>query len=146
MSTMLRLLSVFCLATVTLLFAQVSGPTGIVTGQVINENTGDVLGSAFVRAEGANVSTTADADGNFRLVLPEGPQTVVVSYSGLDDQKVGIYVTPGQETKRDVALTSTLYRMDKFVVKTIREGQAAAIHEERSGANVKNVAAIDAFG
>jgi hypothetical protein len=32
------------------------------------------------------------------------------------------------------------------VVKTIREGQAAAIHEERSAANVKNVAAIDAFG
>jgi iron complex outermembrane recepter protein len=146
MSTMLRLLSLFCLATVTSLFAQVSARTGIVTGQVLNENTGDVLGSAFVRAEGANVSTTADADGNFRLVLPEGAQTLVVSYSGLDDQKVDIYVTPGQETKRDVALTSALYRMDKFVVKTIREGQAAAIHEERSAVNVKNVAAIDAFG
>lgn len=146
MPTMLRLLSFFFIATVTSLFAQVSGRTGIVTGQIINENTGDVLGSAFVRAEGGNVSTTADADGRFRLVLPEGAQTLVVSYSGLDDQKASVFVTPGQETKRDVALTSALYRMDKFVVKTIREGQAAAIHEERSAANVKNVAAIDAFG
>ena len=55
-------------------------------------------------------------------------------------------MTPGQESRRDIALTSTLYQMDKFVVKNIREGQAAAIHEERSAANVKNVAAIDAFG
>jgi TonB-dependent receptor len=137
---------VLAFATVSTLCAQTSDRTGIVTGQVVNQNTGDVLGSAFVRADGLDVSTTADASGHYRLVLPAGPQTLVASYSGLDDQSVTVFVTPGQESRRDVALTSTLYQMDKFVVKTIREGQAAAIHEERSAANVKNVAAIDAFG
>jgi len=143
---MLRTFAAFLIAAVPALSAQTSTRTGTVTGQVINQTTGDILTSAFVRAEGTNTSTTADTNGTYRLVLPEGPQTLVVSYSGLDDQKVTVVVAAGQEAKRDVALTSALYKMDKFVVKTIREGQAAAIHEERSAANVKNVAAIDAFG
>ena len=142
---MLRLIAVLLLASVSALCAQTTR-TGIVTGQVVNQNTGDILISAFVRAEGTNATATADTNGNYRLVLPEGAQTIAVSYSGLDEQKISVLVTAGQETKRDVALTSNLYKMEKFVVKTIREGQAAAIHEERSAANVKNVAAIDAFG
>ncbi|MFM9081167.1 MAG: carboxypeptidase-like regulatory domain-containing protein [Opitutaceae bacterium] len=123
-----------------------SARTGIVTGQVINQNTGDVLTSAFVGVAGASVTETTDNNGMFRLVLPEGPQTIVVTYSGLDEQRFGVEVTAGDTVRRDVAKTSTLYKMDKFVVKTIREGQAAAINEERSAANVNTVAAIDAFG
>jgi iron complex outermembrane receptor protein len=140
-----RLLSLLLLL-VTALHAQPSGRTGTVTGQVINQNTGDILIKAYVRAETGSATTEADANGNYRIVLPEGTQTLIISYSGLDDQRVTVQVAAGQETRRDVSLTSTLYKMDKFVVKTIREGQAAAIQEERAAANVKNVAAIDAFG
>ena len=128
------------------LAAQTSARTGVVTGQVINQNTGDVLTSAFVAGAGSSVAEATNNNGMYRLVLPEGPQTIVVSYSGLDEQRFGIEVKAGQEVRRDVAMTSALYKMDKFVVKSIREGQAAAINEERSAANVKTVAAIDAFG
>jgi len=126
--------------------AQTSARTGVVTGQVINQNTGDVLTSAFVGGAASSLVGATDNNGMYRLVLPEGPQTIVVSYSGLDEQRFGIEVKAGQEVRRDVAMTSALYKMDKFVVKSIREGQAAAINEERSAANVKTVAAIDAFG
>lgn len=128
------------------LAAQTSAPTGVVTGQVINQNTGYVLTSAFVGTAGSLMMEATDNNGIYRLVLPEGPQTIVVSYSGLDEQRFGVELKAGQEVRRDVALTSALYKMDKFVVKSIREGQAAAINEERSAANVKTVAAIDAFG
>ena len=133
------------LALAATLHAQ-SARTGVVTGQVINQNTGDVLSSAFVGAAGSSVTVTTDNNGAYRIVLPEGPQTLVITYSGLDEQRIGVSVNAGEEVRRDVAMTSTLYKMDKFVVKTIREGQAAAINEERSAANVKTVAAIDAFG
>ena len=128
------------------LAAQTSARTGVVTGQVINQNTGYVLTSAFVGTAGSLMMEATDNNGMYRLVLPEGPQTIVVSYSGLDEQRFGVELKAGQEVRRDVALTSALYKMDKFVVKSIREGQAAAINEERSAANVKTVAAIDAFG
>ena len=128
------------------LAAQTSARTGVVTGQVINQNTGYVLTSAFVGTAGSLMMGATDNNGMYRLVLPEGPQTIVVSYSGLDEQRLSVELKAGQEVRRDVALTSALYKMDKFVVKSIREGQAAAINEERSAANVKTVAAIDAFG
>ncbi len=134
------------LAVSTPLAAQTTSRTGTVIGQIINQNTGDVLRNADVSAAGTNTTAAADGNGNFRLVLPAGTHTLTVTYSGLDEQRVVVTVTGGQELRRDVALTSTLYKMEKFVVKTIREGQAAAIREERSAANVKNVAAIDAFG
>ena len=98
-----------------------SARTGVVTGQVINQNTGDVLTSAFVGVAGSSISVTTDNNGMFRLVLPEGPQTIAVTYSGLDEQRFGVEVKAGDTVRRDVAMTSTLYKMDKFVVKTIRE-------------------------
>ena len=120
------------------LAAQTSARTGVVTGQVINQNTGDVLTSAFVGAAGASLMEATDNNGMYRLVLPEGPQTIVVSYSGLDEQRFGIEVRAGQEVRRDVALTSALYKMDKFVGKPIRPGPAAAENEEAYGAKGKN--------
>ena len=107
------------------LAAQTSARTGVVTGQVINQNTGYVLTSAFVGTAGSLMMEATDSNGMYRLVLPEGPQTIVVSYSGLDEQRLGVELKAGQEVRRDVALTSALYKMDKFVVKSIREGQAA---------------------
>ena len=123
-----------------------SARTGVLTGQVINQNTGDVLSSAFVGLAGSTVTETTDNNGMYRLVLPEGPQTIVVSYSGLDEQRFGVEVKAGGEVRRDVAMTSTLYKMDKFVVKTIREGQAAAINEQKVSPNIKNVVVLDEIG
>lgn len=118
----------------------------VVTGRVTNEATGDVLTNVSLAVEGANVTTTTDLNGVFRLVLPPGSSQLVVSYPGLDPQRITVSATAGQTVTRDVALNSSLYKMDRFVVKGLREGQAAAIQEERLAPNVRTVAAIDAFG
>ncbi len=120
--------------------------SGVITGRITNQATGDVLTSVVVGIEGTDVRTTTDRDGSYRLVVPAGARTLVVSYPGLDDQRVVVDVAAGQNATRDIALNSALYKLEKFVVKGLREGQAAAIQEERNAANVRTVAAIDAFG
>ncbi len=121
---------------------------GVVIGRVTNEATGDVLPNVVLAVEGGGpgASTTTDVNGTFRLALPAGEQRLVVSYPGLDTQRVSVVISPGQSITRDIGLNSSLYKMDSFVVKGLREGQAAAIQEERQAANVRTVAAIDAFG
>lgn len=120
--------------------------TGVVTGRVTNEATGDVLNNVSVIVDGTSTRVATDLDGTYRLSLPAGTQQILVSYPGLDAQRVAVNVVAGQTTTRDIALTSSLYKLESVVVKGLREGQAAAIQEERLAANVRTVAAIDAFG
>jgi iron complex outermembrane receptor protein len=120
--------------------------SGVVTGRVTNEATGDVLSNVVVTVEGTNARVTTDLNGTFRVALPSGVSQLVVSYPGLDEQRIDLTVAAGQTVVRDVALNSAAYKMERYVVKGLREGQAAAIQEEREAANVRTVAAIDAFG
>lgn len=126
--------------------AAFAAEAGVVTGRITNEATGDVLANVAVAVEGGALRDSTDVNGGFRLTLPAGQHTLVVSYPGLDAQRVTVTVPAGQTVKRDVALNSSLYKLERFVVKGLREGQAAAIMEERQAANVRTVAAIDAFG
>jgi TonB-dependent receptor len=123
-----------------------SAPPGFVTGRVTNDATGDMLSSAVVAVAGTDNRTTTDLDGFFRLAVPPGRARLAVSYPGLDTQEFSVSVSSGQTVVRDVGLNSEFYLMEKFVVKSLREGQAAAIQEERESANVRTVAAIDAYG
>lgn len=120
--------------------------TAVITGRVTNLATGDVLTSVVVGLEGSELRATTDVNGTYRLVVPAGTPRLVVAYPGLDEQRFTLAAAPGQTVTRDVALTSAIYQAEKFVVKGLREGQAAAIQEERQSANLRTVAAIDAFG
>lgn len=120
--------------------------SGVITGRITNQATGDVLPNAVVSVEGTELRALADLDGRYQLGTPAGPRTLVVSYPGLDAQRIAVEVAPGARLTRDIALNSSLYVMDKYVVKGLREGQAAAIQEEREAPNVRTVAALDAFG
>ena len=121
-------------------------PSAVITGRITNLATGDVLTSVVVSVEGIELRAVTDLNGTYRLSVPGGAQRLVVSYPGLDDQHIAVTAASGQAVVRDIALNSSLYKLDKFVVKGLREGQAAAIQEERQSANIRTVAAIDAFG
>ena len=128
------------------LLAAAADPSGLVTGRITNVATGDVLSNVVVDLAGTDARATTDLDGNFRIAVPPGPARLVISYPGLDRQEISVSISAGQTVVRDIGLTSEIYRMDKFVVKSLREGQAAAIQEERESANARTVAAIDAYG
>lgn len=130
---------------ITPLLAQ-AGRTGTVTGTISNQATGALLPGALITVEGTGITATAERGGTFNLAVPEGSQTLVVSYSGLDPMRVPVTVTAGQTAVRDIALTSGVYRMDAFSVSGVREGSALAIQAQRLSENPKWVAATDTFG
>jgi TonB-dependent receptor len=142
----LRAACLFVSALVLLPFARSADATGVVTGRVTNAATGDILPNVVITVDGSGTRAITDLDGTFRLVVPAGPNQLAASYPGLDVLKFGVAVTAGQTTVRDLSMNSQIYVGEKFVVKGLRDGQAAAIQEERNSANVRTVAAIDAHG
>jgi TonB-linked SusC/RagA family outer membrane protein len=61
-----------------------------VTGKITAQTTGAPLSGATVAVKGSRVATTTDQNGNFSLSVPSGSKTLVISYSGMVSQEVGI--------------------------------------------------------
>lgn len=120
--------------------------TGTVNGRVTDATTGDVVFNAVISVEGSPITAASETDGTFSLRLPPGTHRLTVRYSGMDEMLASVTVAAAQTVTKDFPLTSALYRLDKFVVKGLRAGQAAAIQEERNAPNVRTVAEIDAYG
>ena len=129
-----------------LAFGQPKTGSGI-SGQVSNAATGSYLNGALVLVTGTQQSAIADREGRYELNnLPVGENTLVVSFSGLDAQQIRVVVAPGQNLVRNVELTSSIYKMEKFTVAGEREGTALAETLQRQAPNVKNVISSDTFG
>jgi iron complex outermembrane recepter protein len=120
--------------------------TGTVTGVVSNQATGDFLAGAQITVEGTSVATATERDGTFRLTLPEGQYNLVVSFTGLDPQRVDAAVGADRNIHKDVQLTSGIYRLDPVSVSGVREGSALALQTQRQAVNAKTVVATDTFG
>jgi len=121
--------------------------SGIISGAVSNRGTGNLLEGAKVEVPDAGLTTLTDSTGRFVLTnVPVGSHEVVVSYSGLDSEKVIVTVGAGLRAVQDFNLTSSVYVLDAFTVSGEREGMAAALTARRNADNVKNVAAMDEFG
>src|SRR5688572_19272736 len=119
-----------------------------VIGTVTNAATGATLEGARVILQSTGREATTDALGIYRFdnVAP-GTSTLSVSYTGLTTQNVPVTIaTDRAPVRRDVGLTSDIYRMDSFVVASEREGNAKAITLQRMSDGIKNVVSADAFG
>jgi len=77
------------------LFAQ----TPIITGKVVDEN-GQTLIGATVKLKDAQGATTTDIDGKFSLPLPEGINTITVSYLGYFTKDITV-----KPTSRNLLIT-----------------------------------------
>ncbi|MBI5380398.1 MAG: TonB-dependent receptor [Opitutae bacterium] len=119
---------------------------GTIAGRVSNDATKEFLVSAVVRIDQTNLSTTTDTSGYYNLQVPAGTHVLVVTYTGLDTERQTIVVEAGRLQNKDIAMNSGVYQLETFVVKSIREGSAAAIQNQRQAMNVRTVAAVDAFG
>jgi len=131
----------------TVLSQAQNASAGDITGRVSNKALGVFLEGARVDLVGTGRSTLTDRQGYFRIAgAPAGAASLQVFYTGLNSQTVSVDVTAQQTVTLEIELTADIYVMEKFTVGSIREGQAAAITQQRNAPNVKNVAAADAFG
>lgn len=120
--------------------------TGVIAGFVTNLATGDLLEGARIQLEGSTIEIGSERGGAFSLSVPAGPQTLVVSYSGLETGRFPVVVTSGKETRLEAGLTSKIYTLEKYTVSGLREGNALAIQRQSQAENARTVAATDTFG
>ncbi|MSU49333.1 MAG: hypothetical protein EXS37_09655, partial [Opitutus sp.] len=131
--------------------------TGSIEGRVQNLVTGDYLNHARVSAEGTNLVTLTGEDGAYQLSgVPAGAIRLRVFFTGLDERQISVAIAPGQVTHQDVRLTSVrrygtadeTVKLDKFVVESTRETDAAAIavNEQRMALGQRSVISADQFG
>lgn len=126
--------------------APTAARTSTLTGIVTNAATGRTLEGARVVLQGTGREVLTDRSGLYRLgEVPEGAARIAVFYTGLDPAELTVPVTAGT-SRRDVAMTSSIYKLEKFVVAGEREGNAQAITIQRNSTGVKTVVSTDAFG
>ncbi|MEN9632104.1 MAG: hypothetical protein RL077_508 [Verrucomicrobiota bacterium] len=121
--------------------------TGAITGTVADSGTRQFLNQAEVRIQGTDLVALTDNEGYFRLAgVPAGQHTVQVNYLGLDPGQFNLTVAAGQTVTRALELKSRIHVLGEFVVSSDREGQAAALNQQRNADHMKSVVAADAFG
>lgn len=90
----------------------------IITGQVMNAESGALMQGASVYAENTTIGTVTDADGNFKLWLPNGGHNITVTYSGFTtanqrsassdaDKHLVFTIKPREVEIADVVVVST---------------------------------------
>ncbi len=88
--------------------------TGIIRGEVIDENTQEPLAFAKVFIEGTQYGTDTDLDGSYRLEVPTGSYTVKVTYQGYNDiKKFNIVVNSGNPQTINFRLVSMTTDLDE---------------------------------
>lgn len=128
------------------LAAAVAAP-GTIAGQVSNAATGSFLAGAIVTVVGTDRTAVTDREGRYRFTgLPPGPAELLVSFSGLDAQRVAVTIGREAPAVRDVELTSEIYLLESFTVAGEREGTAKAEALRRQAPNVMNALSADSFG
>ena len=117
------------------------------TGTVTNTATGATLQGARVVLKERGVETATDSLGAYRFDnLAPGRVTVSVSYTGLATADLSVDLSAGGAARQNFGLTADIYKLDKFVVASEREGNAKAVTLQRLSDGVKSIVSADAFG
>lgn len=144
MRLLLRLFTLVLLASPGFVFAQ----TGSLSGQITDADDGLVLPGASILIEEANLFAISGREGNFQLLrVPVGTHTLQVSYIGYQTFTAQITITTDETTVQDIQLQSSVLVGDEVVVLGERlKGQAKALNQQLTSANVTNIVAADQIG
>ena len=125
-----------------------AGSFGILGGQISSAATRNTLEGVVVELPGLRRQVLTDRNGRFEFSsVPSGNIEVAISHLGLATVRRIMTIVGGRRVTLDVALQAEdAIRLEKFVVATEREGNAAAITRQRTADNVKSVVAMDALG
>jgi TonB-dependent receptor len=124
-----------------------SAVAGSVSGLVINRTTGNGLEGARVALPAFGRATLVDATGRYVLAgVPPGTHELLATYTGLEAGRAVVVVASGGRVVRDFELSGEVYRLDAFKVAGEREGNAAALTQQRNAENLKTVVAMESYG
>ncbi|UOR05298.1 TonB-dependent receptor [Hymenobacter aerilatus] len=139
----LLLLSFLTLFLSPVLLAQ----TGAIRGKVL-DGTRLSLPGASVRLPELGRGAVSDEDGAYLLAdVPVGTHQVMVSYLGYQEFSTTVTVTDRTTATLPIELSAGTNQMGEVQVLGARlQGQAKALNEQRTNANITNVVAADQIG
>ena len=108
---LLRLTFLICLVAVAFPAVMSAQQTRTITGTVMEESNAPLPGAAVV-VKGTTIGTNSGADGSFTLQVPEGSNTLLVTFIGMDPQEVTI--TPGVPIS--IKMVTSRLMLDEVVV------------------------------
>ncbi|UCE06850.1 MAG: carboxypeptidase-like regulatory domain-containing protein, partial [bacterium] len=116
-----------------------------VTGIVTDATTGDVLPGANVVINTANPTGDAtDLRGIFIIAgIPPGDYKLTITYIGYQKKIVDITLKPGEVAEISIELEHTVIKGEEVVVTAQAAGQTAAINQQISARNIKNIISED---
>jgi TonB-dependent receptor len=114
------------------------GGNGIVSGSV-KDTAGAVLQGAQITLQPTAITVASDAQGNFVIPnLVPGTYTVTISYVGFNNSVSTVEVKAGQTTPLNATMTIGSSNQQVLVNANL-VGDALAINEQRTSANILNV-------
>lgn len=99
---------------------------GTVTGTVTEAETGNPLPGATVQVVDQETGTATDAEGNYRLRVPAGEQTLRVTFVGYQSTERTVNVQEGGTTRANFRLQTTAAELDEVVVTGVSVGTETA--------------------
>lgn len=128
------LLMLLMTLSVTIAFAQNATITGVIT----DADAKDFLTGASVVVKGGTQGTIADANGNYRLFIPTGKQTIQFAFLGYITQEIEVDLKANSVKVIDIALKSDSEVLEGVVVSAQAKGQTAAINSQINAAGIMN--------
>lgn len=139
-----------CLAALLLLAAagtRAHAQSSTISGTVVDAQTNLALPGAVVRAAGVGRSAVTGQNGRFVLTgVPAGTHDVEVSYMGYQGQAQRVAVAAGSAGRVSFLLQPGAVEVDGVTVVGQRTGQARALNQQLTSANITNVVAADQIG
>ncbi|MBI4623400.1 MAG: TonB-dependent receptor [Verrucomicrobia bacterium] len=130
--------------------------TGTIEGRVLNATSGNYLNNVRIAVKDTRLEAATNENGEYRIAgVPAGQAHISAVFTGLTPQTRAVAISAGQTVRLDFDLvlagspadSSGIIRLEAFTVEE-REltAQGAALHEQRSAANIKNVVSMEEFG
>jgi len=120
-----------------------------ISARVIDAANGQFLRGALVQVEGTTIQAVSDLQGTVVLTdVPAGHQTLLVTYLGTPALHQPVDVVAGQHLALTLNMNAKdqLITMDKFVVQSLREGQAKALNQQKTSDTFVNIIGADSIG
>ncbi|MDR9416474.1 MAG: TonB-dependent receptor [Gracilimonas sp.] len=114
---------------------------------ITDQKTGELLPGASILVQGTSIGTSTNVEGKYTLSrVPIGNQTVRISYLGFETVEKEVSITGSENLNLNVELTDNFIEMSGITVQGFRQGQARALNQQKTAANIMNVVAADLIG
>lgn len=106
----------------------------LITGTVLDEKTRETLIGVSIKVKGGTAAASTDVNGNFRITVPEGGATLLISYMGYISREIKVDAS----TKvLNIALKASSTQLNEVMVQARRKANTeVAILEERKKSSI----------